>query len=95
MRVDRSLSILFRIWLLSLAAGALHGQATVTLGAGTGCGSLQAAQTCTLTARVTGVANQAVTWSFNPTVTGAVIGNGSAPDSTGLSTNTYRAPNFV
>ncbi|SPE30735.1 Ig domain protein, group 2 domain protein [Candidatus Sulfopaludibacter sp. SbA6] len=95
MRLDRSFSILLRVWLLGVAAGALHGQVLVSLGAGSGCGSLQAAQTCTLTARVTGATNQAVTWSFSPAVSGAAIGTGSAPDSTGLSTNTYKAPNFI
>jgi len=83
------------VWLLGAAACALHGQVLVSLGAGTGCGSLQGAQTCTLTARVTGAVNQSVTWGFSPTVAGAAVGNGSAPDSTGLSTITYKAPNFI
>ena len=78
-----------------MAAGALHGQVLVSLGAAAGCGALQGGQTCTLTARVTGATNTAVTWSFSPTVSGAVIGAGTAPDSTGLSTNTYKAPNFI
>ena len=95
MRLDRSFFILLRVWLLAVAAGALNGQVLVSLGAGSGCGALQAAQTCTLTARVTGASNLAVTWSFSPSVAGAVIGTGSAPDSTGLSTNTYKAPNFI
>ena len=43
------------------------------------CQSLQGGQTCTLTARVTGATNRAVTWSFSPTVDGVTIGAGSAP----------------
>jgi uncharacterized protein (TIGR03437 family) len=85
----------FAILLLVIAAGALPAQVQVSLGAGTGCNSLQAAQTCSLSARVTGAANLAVTWSFTPQVPGAVTGSGTAPDPTGLSTNTYKAPNFI
>lgn len=81
--------------LLFLASCALQAQVQVSLGTTTGCGSLQGGQTCTLTARVTGASNQAVTWSFSPSVTSATVGAGSAPDATGLSTNTYKAPNFI
>jgi len=90
-RSFRCFAFLLGVW----AAGALHGQVLVSLGASTGCGSLQGGQTCTLTARVTGAANLAVTWSFSPSVAGAVAGTGTAPDSTGLSTNTYKAPSFI
>ncbi|MBZ5626251.1 MAG: hypothetical protein LAQ69_47340 [Acidobacteriia bacterium] len=91
----RPLSLFLRASLLCLAAGALHGQVLVSLGTSSGCGALQGGQTCTLTARVTGASNLAVTWSFNPTVPGATVGTGTGPDSTGLSTNTYKAPSFI
>jgi uncharacterized protein (TIGR03437 family) len=48
-----------------------------------------------MTARVTGAANLAVGWTFTPTVLGATVGVGTAPDPTGLSTITYKAPNFI
>src|SRR5215475_8940458 len=78
-----------------LAAGSLYGDVIVTLGTTSNCGSLQGGQTCSLTARVTGASNAAVTWSFSPPVSGTTLGTGSAPDATGLSTNTYKAPNFI
>ncbi len=90
-----SKSILLRASLLCLAAGALHGQVLVSLGAGSGCNALQGGQTCTLTARVTGAANFNLVWSFTPGVSGAVLGVPTAPDATGQSTDTYKAPNFI
>ena len=87
--------MVLRVGLPAIAAAALHGQVLVSLGTSTGCGNLQGGQTCTLTARVTGAANLAVTWSFSPAVSGASAGAGTAPDATGLSTNTYRAPSFI
>ena len=89
-----STSILLRASLLCLAAGALHGQVLVSLGA-SGCSALQGGQSCTLTARVTGSPNTTVTFSFSPTVPGATPGLPTNPDSTGLTTETYKAPNFV
>src|ERR1035438_6981519 len=89
-----STSILLRASLLCLAAGALHGQVLVSLGA-SGCSALQGGQTCTLTARVTGSPNTTVTFSFSPTVPGATPGLPTNPDATGLTTDTYKAPNFV
>jgi uncharacterized protein (TIGR03437 family) len=93
------LSRFFRLLLLCLAAGALHAAVTITLGASSGATSgcaLQAGQTCTLTARVTGqISTAAVTWSFSPPVAGATTGAGTAPDGTGLSSNTYRAPSTI
>ncbi|HEV3198452.1 MAG TPA: Ig-like domain-containing protein, partial [Bryobacteraceae bacterium] len=86
---------LLRASLVCLAAGALNAQVQVSLGAGAGCNALQGGQTCTLTARVTGAANFNVAWTFNPIVMGAVLGVPSVPDATGLSTDTYKAPNFI
>src|SRR5271165_3018735 len=43
-------------------------------------------------ALVTGSSNTAVTWSAAPVVTGATLGAGSSPASSGISTNTYAAP---
>src|SRR5438552_7057727 len=80
-------------------SGGLHAAVILTLGAASGSTSgcaLQAGQTCSLTARVTGqTGTAAVTWSFNPGLAGAVTGTGTAPDATGLSTNTYRAPSPI
>src|SRR5580692_3034573 len=90
-----STSILLRASLVCLAAGGLHGQVLVSLGAGSGCNALGGGQTCTLTARVTGTPNTAVTWSFSPIVPGAAPGVPTAPDATGLSTDTYKAPSFI
>ena len=99
MRLHWPASTLFRLLLLCLAAGGAHAVVTVTLGASSGQTSgcaLQASQTCSLTARVTGQTNTAaVTWSFSPVVAGAAPGTGTAPDGTGLSSNTYRAPSVT
>ena len=81
------------------AAGALRGQTTVSLGASSngssaGC-ALSGGQTCTLTARVTGLANSAVTFTFSPTVAGVMIGTPTGPDGTGLSRITYIAPTLI
>ena len=94
MRLGRPIPFLAAA-VLCATAGSLHGQVLVSLGTGSGCNALQAAQTCSLTARVTGASNAAVTWTFSPTVSGATPGTGSSPDSTGLSTNTYKAPTFI
>jgi len=81
--------------LVCLASGALHGQVLVSLGEGSGCTALQGGQTCTLTARVTGTTNFNVNWTFSPTVAGAVLGTPTVPDATGLSSDTFKAPNFI
>jgi len=93
-RLFRPSSFLLWICLFVLAAGAAHGQVIVTLGS-TGCGALQAAQTCTLSARVSGTSNFFVNFTFSPNVAGASTSNATGPDVTGLSTITYRAPNFI
>ena len=97
MRAGRSMSvsILVRASLVCLAAGALHAQVQVSLGAGSGCNALQGGQTCTLSARVTGAANFNVAWTFSPPVAGATLGVPTVPDATGLSTDTYKAPSLV
>src|SRR5579863_3125115 len=96
MSKSRSRSILLQALLLGLTATVvLHGQVLVSLGEGSGCNGLQGGQTCTLTARVTGAANFNLVWSFTPSVPGAVLGTPTAPDATGLSTDTYKAPNFI
>jgi uncharacterized protein (TIGR03437 family) len=95
-RLHRSF-ILLRALLLVFAAGAAYGQTVVTLGASAGntngC-ALTASATCTLTARVTGLADTTVAFLFSPTPqsTGSSLGNQGAPDSTGLTTLTYKAP---
>jgi uncharacterized protein (TIGR03437 family) len=94
-RPNRPFSACFLLLLLGLAAGSLRAQALVSLGTSTSCGSLSGAQNCTLTARVTGLADQSVTWSFSPTVAGVTLGNPVGPDNTGQTTRTYTAPNLV
>ena len=82
-------------WLLCAVGGAARAQVLVSLGTSTNCSTLQGGQTCTLTARVTGATNTAVTWAFSPTVAGVSTGPPSGPDATGLTTNTYKAPTVV
>jgi uncharacterized protein (TIGR03437 family) len=94
-RPTRPLSACFLLLLLGLAAGSLRAQVLVSLGTSTNCGTLSGAQSCTLTARVTGLSDQSVTWSFNPTVAGATLGNPVGPDSTGQTSRVYTAPNLV
>jgi len=93
-RPHRSIALLARVLPLAFLAGALHGQTIlVTLGASSGSGSgcaLSAGQVCTLTAAVTGTPNTAVTFHFNPSVTGAVVGTPST--SNGQTRITYTAP---
>src|SRR5215472_413099 len=87
-----------RLLLLACAAGAIYGQTLVSLGASAGFSSgcaLTGGGTCSLSARVTGNSNTSVSFQFSPTVAGAVIGPKVGPDSTGLTTITYTAPNPV
>ena len=94
MRLNRTTSLLLRLLLLPLAAGALHGAVTITLS--TTSSALTDGQTANLKALVTGAGtNTGVTWSFSPTVAGATIGPPAGPDSTGTSTNSYTAPTPV
>jgi hypothetical protein len=81
--------------LLLAAAGGLRGQTFLSLGASAGSGSgcaLSSGNTCTLTARVTGLTPTTVTFDFSPAVAGAQVGAPAGPDSTGLTSITYRAP---
>jgi uncharacterized protein (TIGR03437 family) len=94
-RPNRPFSACFLLLLLGLAAGSLRADVLVSLGTSTSCGTLSGAQNCTLTARVTGLADQSVTWSFSPTVVGATLGNPVGPDATGQTTRVYTAPNLV
>lgn len=88
-------------WLCALllaAAGGLHGQALVSLGASSGSGSgcaLSGGGTCTLSARVTGITPATVTFDFSPRVAGDNIGAPNGPNSSGLTTIAYTAPNPV
>ena len=84
-----NLTVRLGFLLLCLAAGSLRAQILVSLGTTTACGNLTGGQTCTLTAQVTGTANTAVTWAFNPTVAGAVLGPVNAPNGAGQTTRTY------
>src|ERR1051325_7304939 len=90
--------MVLRALLPVVAAGALHAQALISLGAssgsGTGC-SLGNGGTCTLTARVTGITPATVRFTFIPAVDGATVGAPIGPDATGLTTITYRAPSTV
>lgn len=96
MRPTRSLPARFAPLLLALAAGSLHAQPVLaTLGTSTGCGNLTSGQSCTLTARVTGLANASVSWSFTPNVSGVTLGTPVGPDPTGQTSRTYTAPNIV
>jgi uncharacterized protein (TIGR03437 family) len=53
-------------------------------------------QTASLKALVTGTTTtSAVTWSYSPTVAGAIIGTPVGPDKSGTTTNTYTAPTPV
>ena len=92
-------SALLRVSLVCLAASAAFGQTLVTVGTSAGSGSttcsLSAGGTCTVSVRVTGVTPATVTITFSPTVSGAQVGTQTGPDSTGLSTVTYRAPSTI
>jgi len=91
-RPDRSFSRFLRVLPLCLTAAALHAQQVlVTLS--TTANTLQGNQTATLTALVTGAANTAVTWSFSPNV--GTLGPASGPGTSGLSSNTYKAPPLI
>ncbi len=79
-------------------AGLAQGQTLLSLGASSGSSgscNLSGGGVCTLSARVTGLSPATVTFDFSPTVAGAVIGNPSGPNSTGLTTITYTAPNPI
>ena len=93
MRLNRTTSLLFRLLLLSLAVGALHGAVSITLS--TSSNALTDGQTANLVALVLGTTNNGVAWSFTPTVAGATIGPPSGPDASGTSTNSYTAPTPV
>ena len=99
MRLHRSYSLVLRVLLLCAAADRLAGQTSVSLGASSNSSSsscsLSGGQTCTLTARVVGLANPAITFTFSPTITGAVLGTQTGPDVTGLSRIAYTAPNII
>ena len=90
-RSDRSFSRFFRVLPLCLTAAALHAQVLVTLSITAN--TLQGNQTATLTALATGATNTAVIWSFNPAV--GTLGPASGPGTSGISTNTYRAPQLI
>ena len=90
----RSTSLFVRLLLLFVAATALQGAVIVTLSVQPN--TLTDGQTATLKALVTGTTNAAVSWSFNPpSVAGATIGPPSAPDASGTSTNSYKAPSPI
>ena len=91
MRSTRTTSLLFRLLLLRLAAGALQGAVSITLSAVPS--TLTDGQTASLKALVTGTTTTAaVTWNFTPTVAGATVGTPSGPDASGTTTGTYIAP---
>ena len=93
MRLTRSTSLSLRLLLLLLFTSALHGAVTVTLSAVPS--TITDGQTSSLVALVTGASNSAVQWTFTPTVSGAVVGPAGGPDSTGRSTNSFKAPSPV
>ena len=91
MRLNRSTSLLLRLLPLLLAAGALHGAVSVTLSASSN--ALTDGQTSNLKALVTGtITTAAVTWTFNPTVAGAIVGTPVGPNASGTTTISYTAP---
>lgn len=90
MRLIRSTTLFFRLLLLCLAAGALHGQVLVTLS--TTSNSMTAGQAATLTAVVTAPSgNTGVVWSYSPHVGTLGVGN-NLDGSSVTSTNNYVAP---
>lgn len=93
MRVNRTTSLLLRLLLLPLAAGALQGQILVTLSSTsltlTGGGSATLTAVCTAPSGNTGV-----TWSYSPQV--GILGVGSNAAGTSVTTtNNYAAPATV
>ena len=96
-RVSLLRSSVYSAVLLGLLAGTFPSRATtlVSLGTSSTCGTLTSGQVCTLTASVTGLPSAQVTFKFSPTVSGAVIGTPSGPNSSGTTTITYTAPNPV
>jgi uncharacterized protein (TIGR03437 family) len=99
-RPNRPCFALFAFLLLCLAAGSLHAQVIVTLS--TSSNNLLGNQTANLQALVTGAPtnNNGVTWgcSVQPNLAGACSGLTSASSpasSSGISTNTFRAPVLI
>src|SRR5450759_195853 len=89
-RLNRSTSLLLRLLLLPLAAGALHGQVLVTLS--TSSLTLTGGQGVTLTAVCTAPSgNTGVTWSNSPAVGSLGVGNNLTGASI-TTTNNYAAP---
>ena len=90
MRVNPTTSLLLRLLLLPLAAGALQGQILVTLSTTsltlTGGGSATLTAVCTAPSGNTGV-----TWSYSPQVGTLGVGNNTAGTSV-TTTNNYAAP---
>ena len=91
MRLNRIAPLFVRLSLLFLAVGSLHAAVIVTLSAVPS--TLTSGQSASLVALVTGATNAGVQWTFTPaTTTGATIGPAAGPDSTGKSTNFFKAP---
>ena len=98
MRLNRS--ILFLLPVVWLSPGIADAQCTtqspLTVTLSTTANTLYAGQLATLTALVSPCAtNRQVRFDFSPTVSGAIIGPVSGPNSGGLSTLTYTAPSPI